>query len=394
MNTTSTAYLSHAASSQGADSSAEVDDLGEAFAAALRRSDWSEAQRCLQAAAEREDEDAADWALRRADWFLAQQRWDDAESHLKGLLASEAQADDLFQMAVRYNLASIAFMQHDEAGCVAWLSPLLEGDGVARPSPSGFLAAQMLWVRALHRSNAIDRLVRWVMQLDASGELDPAVAGVASLAGWERGDVVLARRWVAMGRSRGEAALAECLVAAVFLSISARGAQTEAMKLAEQACARWPADGRGWAVRGLVKLWMGDGESAKSDLERAVATAPDYAPAWRGLGWAQIFLREPVAAERSFLSALQLNDRHPESDGGLAVSMAMQQRESEARDRLSAHKRLDAKNRAWVYAENLLAGRPEIALDLAAVLAALGQDISAVVDGGDAIKSNVSPGLI
>jgi len=345
--------------------------LGEAFAAALRRSDWNEAQRCLQAAAEREDEDAAAWALRRADWFLAQQRWDDAESHLKGLLSAEAQSDDLFQMAVRHNLASIAFMRRDDAGCVAWLSPLLEVDGVARPSPSGFLAAQMLWVRALHRSNAVDRLLRWVMQLDASGELDPVVAGIASLAAWERGDVVLASRWVAMGRSRGEAASAECLVAAVFLLIADRASRTETMKLAEQACARWPADGRAWAVRGLVKLWMGDGEGAKSDLERAVATAPDYAPAWRGLGWAQILLGETAATEGSFLSAVKLDDRHSESHGGLAVALVMQQRESEARDCLLACKRLDNKSRSGIYAECLLVHHSEMALDLAEVIEGL-----------------------
>lgn len=373
MNTPSTAYPSYAASSQGGDPSPEVDDdLGEAFAAALRRSDWNEAQRCLQAAAEREDEDAAAWALRRADWFLAQQRWDDAESHLKGLLSAEAQSDDPFQMAVRHNLASIAFMRRDDAGCVAWLSPLLEVDGVARPSPSGFLAAQMLWVRALHRSSAIDRLVRWAMQLDASGELDPAVAGVASLAVWERGDAVLARRWVAMGRSRGEAASAECLVAAVFLSIAGRGAQTEAMKLAEEVCVRWPADGRGWAARGLSKLLVGDVASANSDLERAIAAAPGCAPAWRGLGWAQILSGDLASAERSFLSALQLNDRHSETHGGLAVSLVIQQREPEARDCLFMCLSLNAKSRSGAYAEHLLEHHSEVALDLAEVLWGLG----------------------
>lgn len=372
MNTTSTAHPLYAASSQGADSSAQVDDLGEAFAAALRRSDWNEAQRCLQAAAEREDEDAAAWALRRADWFLAQQRWDDAQSHLKGLLSADSQAGDLFQMAVRHNLASIAFMRLDDAGCVAWLSPLLEVDGVARPSPSGFLAAQMLWVRALHRSNAVDRLLGWVMQLDASGELDPAVAGVASLAAWERGDVVLAMRWVAMGVSRGEAASAECLVAAVFLSIANRASQAETAKLAEQACARWPADGRGWAVRGLAKLLAGDGEGAKSDLERAVATTSNYAPAWRGLGWAQILLGETAAAEGSFLSALRLNDRHPESHGGLAVSLVMQRRESEAGEHLLMCKSLDSKSRSGAYVGLLLTRHHETALHLIEILENLG----------------------
>ncbi|SFQ11286.1 tetratricopeptide repeat protein [Variovorax sp. 770b2] len=370
MNTTSTAYT-YAALSQGGDSSAELDDLGEAFAAALRRSDWSEAQRCLHAAADREEEDAAAWALRRGDWFLAQQRWDDAESHLKGLLAADEPADDPFQMAVRHNLASIAFMRRDDAGCVAWLSPLLEVDGVARSLPSGFLAAQMLWVRALHRSHAVDRLLRWVAQLDASGQLDPAVAGIASLASWERGDVASARRWVATGRSRGEAVSAECLVAAVFLSIADRGSHVEIGKLAEEACARWPADGRGWAVRGLAKLLAGDAESANSDLERAIATAPHYALAWRGIGWAQILLGEPAVAEHSFLSALKLDDRHPESHGGLAVSLLMQRREAEARDCLSMCQNLDAESRSGAYAERLLVRHSEVALDLAEVLAGL-----------------------
>lgn len=363
---TSTAYPY--AALQGDGSSAEVDDLGEAFAAALRQSDWDAAEGWLHAAAGQEDEDTAAWALRRGDWYLAQQRWDEAESHLKGLLAAEARADDLFQMAVHHNLASIAFMRRDDAGCVAWLSSVLEVDGVAKPLPQGFRAAEMLWVRALHRSHAVDRLLRWATQLDASGQLDAVVAGVASLASWERGDLALTRRWIAMGRSKGEAASAECLVAAVFLSIADRASRAEAEMLAEEVCIRWPADGRSWVARGLAKLLAGDGESANSDLEHAIATAPDYVPAWRGLGWARMLVGKTVAAEQSFQSALKLDDKHSESHGGLAVSLVMQQRESEARDCLQTCQNLNVGSQSGLYAKRLLTEKSEAMLDLPGLL--------------------------
>ncbi|MGJ7502511.1 hypothetical protein ACSFA3_22505 [Variovorax sp. RHLX14] len=263
---TGTAYS--LATLQSQDSSLRADDPAEAFAAALRRADWNEVERQLRAGSGRAGENADAWALRKSDWYLAQQRWYEAETHLKGLFAEGVPAG-LFQTIVRHKLGSIAFMRNDDAGCVAWLSPLLEVDGVANALPQGFRTAEILWVRALHRSHATDRLHRWAAQLDALGQLDPQVAGVASLAMWERGDLASAKRWIAMGRRGNGSASAECLVAAAHMAMASRASLAEAGRLVDEACSRWADDGRTWAARGLIKLLTGNMEGANTDLERA-----------------------------------------------------------------------------------------------------------------------------
>lgn len=368
MNTRSAYPL---ASSQVENSPFQADDPAKTFVDALRRGDWNGAERQLRIAADQttgKDTDA--WALRRSDWYLAQQRWDEAATHLQGLLAEEAPAG-LFQTIVRHKLASISFMHNDDAGCVAWLSPLLETDGVAVALPQGFRAAEILWVRALHRSRASDRLQRWATQLDARGQLDPAVAGVASLAMWEQGDLALAKHWIAMGRRGEDTVSAECLIAAAQMAMAAPASLAEAMRFTEEACARWPDDGRTWAAHGFVELLSGNAESANADLGHATATAPRLGTAWRGLGWAQILLGKPAAAEQSFLSALRLNDQHPESHGGLAVSLVMQRRESEAQDSLSTCRTLNAGSPSGAYVEQLLKEGLKAPLDLTEILARL-----------------------
>ncbi len=366
---TSTAYPSVA--SQDEHSSSQAGDVAEAFAAALRGGDWNEAERQLLRAGEGQGGRGAEaWALRRSDWYLAQQRWADAEAHLKGLLADDTPAG-LFQTIVRHKLASIAFMRDDDTRCVAWLSPLLEVDGVANALPPGVRAAEVLWVRALHRSRAMNRLYRWAAQLDARGQLDPLVAGVASLGMLERGDLSLAKRWIAMGRRGYETLSAECLVAAAHVAMGSHASIVDAGRLADEACSRWAADGRSWAARGLAKLLTGDVMGGGADLERATAAGPRHAVAWRGLGWAQILSGKPAAAERSFLSALALDDQHPESHGGLAVSLVIQRREAQAQDCLATCRSLDADSPSGAYAALLATGDSAVGLNLLEVLSRL-----------------------
>jgi len=370
MNTSTLYPLATAAPQVEASPSQATDAPAEAFAAALRRSDWSEAERQLRAGESHAGEGAETWILRRSDWYLAQQRWDEAATHLHGVLDHEA-TTSLFQTVVRHKLASIAFMRGDDAGCVAWLSPLLEVDGVANTATQGGRALEILWVRALHRSRATDRLHRWVAQLDARGLLDPAVAGAASLASAELGDLASAKRWIAMGRSREDAVSAECLIAATNVAMSSRASLEEIGKLAEEACTKWPADGRTWTVRGLFRLLIGEVERGSADLERAVELVPGYALAWRGWGWAQILSGKAALAEESFLSALKLDDRHSESHGGLAVALFVQQRTAEARDCSAECSRLNAASPSGAYVERLLSGDPQAGLNLSEILARL-----------------------
>jgi tetratricopeptide (TPR) repeat protein len=364
---TSTAYSLAAPYGRDDPSLQQPEEPAEAFAAALRRTDWNEAERLLLAAEDESGDDTEAWTLRRSDWYLAQQRWDEAATHLKRLLAEDSRSV-LFQSIVRHKLASIAFMRGDDAACVAWLSPLLEAEGVAIALPQGFRAVEILWVRALHRSGATDRLHRWAAQLDARGELDAGVAGVASLACWERRDLALARRWIAMGQRREATPSPECWMAAARVAMSKHASLAEAASLAEDACARWPGDGRCWAVRGSVKLLAGDAEGGHADLERAVDLAPSYTPAWRGLGWAQILLGKAEAAEKSFRVAVDLDDEHSESHGGLGVSLMLQQREDEAGDCLRKCQSLDRESLLGGYLQFFLLEGSKQPLDLLGVL--------------------------
>jgi Flp pilus assembly protein TadD len=207
--------------------------------------------------------------------------------------------------------------------------------------------------------------------LDARGQLDPAVAGVASLAMWERGDLASAKRWIAMGQRGDGTASAECLVAAAYAAMANRASLAEAGRLADEACSRWPDDGRTWAARGLIQLLNGNAEGASPDLERATVTAPRYGLAWRGLGWAQILLGKPAVAEQSFKSALGLDERHSESHGGLAVSLLIQRQEPEAQSSLLTCRSLDAESPSGAYGERLLVEGSGATLNLSEILARL-----------------------
>ena len=363
---TSTAYSS-AEAPAGEDIPSQPLNPAEAFAAALRRADWREAERQLHAAEGRAGEDTEAWLLRRSDWYLAQQRWDEAATHLKRLLAEDGQGG-VFQTIVRHQLASIAFMRGEDAGCVAWLSPLLEAEGVAKALPQAFKSVESLWVRALHRSGAIDRLHRWASQLDARGELDAGVAGVASLACWERGDIVLTRRWMAMGRSRQETTSPECLMAAARVAMGHRASLGEAAALAEEACGRWPGDGRCWAVRGIARLLGGDVDGGQADLERAVDLAPRDVRAWHGLGWAQILAGKAEAAEGSFRAGLELDSGQAEGYGGVGVALFMQGRAEEAEDCGRECRSLDGESPAGEYLGLLLLEGAAVGLDLSRIL--------------------------
>lgn len=387
MNTSATPLYP---SAQGQDLQAQAEGSAEAFAAALRRGDWRSAERHLRHARSQAAPSLA-WALRESDWYLAQQRWDEAARLPKDLLALPSVPDE-FQLAVRHNLASTAFARRDHAGSVAWLSPMLEAEGVPKPLPDGFRATQLLWARSLHRSGDLDRLHRWVAQVDALGRLDAAVAGVAGLASWDRADHAAAKRWSSMGRENGTPSTAECVVTDALLALADRDS-SRAQALVEKAVDLWPGEARAWVVLGFARLVQGDGKQAALSFERATALAPDDVLAWLGQGWALALSGRGEAGQRSFDAALALNDRDAEAHGGLAVALAFRGRAAEAKASLARCLDLDPESRSATYAERILVAEDGQALDLAALFVALMQaprKTSPVPTRGD--RSSVVPG--
>ncbi|MGJ7502512.1 hypothetical protein ACSFBF_19290 [Variovorax sp. ZT5P49] len=81
-----------------------------------------------------------------------------------------------------------------------------------------------------------------------------------------------------------------------------------------------------------------------------------------------MFLGRPAVAEQSFQSALRLDDQHPESHGGLAVSLLIQRREPEARGSLLSCRNLNAESPSGVYAERLLEEGSGATLNLSEIL--------------------------
>ncbi|MDM0122206.1 glycosyltransferase [Variovorax arabinosiphilus] len=366
---------------------ADVDTSGNEFAIALGAGDWRRAAALIEAARS-QGAWSAPWALRETDWYMAQQRWDEATTLLKDLLSRQPESES-YELAVRHNLASAALAQRDAAAAVAWLSPFLEKQGVAGNLPAGFEATRVLWVRSLHQWGDLPRLMRSVLQLEAAGQLGPVLAGTASLAAWDMGDMEAARRWCEMASTAlpPEARPLESLATEALLMLS-EGHGEEARTIARDMAIRWPREARAFIVLGFAELSLGDAGTAARTFEAAASVDRRAAQAWRGLGWARLLLRDAEGARRSLLTARSLDASHAETHAGLALVLAMQSRKAEAEQSLAESQRLAPANASARHAESVLAGQPGTPLEIGSLVASL----MGTGGAGDARVPRTGPG--
>jgi Flp pilus assembly protein TadD len=95
---------------------------------------------------------------------------------------------------------------------------------------------------------------------------------------------------------------------------------------------------RGWAAReyGRALIFWGEDESARRELEEAVALRPTDASGWHDLGMIEYQLRDPAGAERAFRRSIAIDPDDPHPYLALAALMINAGRLDEAIAELQA----------------------------------------------------------
>jgi tetratricopeptide (TPR) repeat protein len=334
--------------------------LTDAFQTALRCAEWEKAKDHL-ASALRLQSGSLPWALHEAEFFLAQQKYDEAAEVLAQLAAIPSPPPGLAD-AVLHNLAYIDFAQARYGDCVARLADRLEGPpGEAGQSvlPATDLppALPTLWLRALHRAGELERAVRWSQAMASAGQLSPQLAGIASLAALDFGDLGLAQQWseLAGQGSAGSQKTLEAWVTQASLSLAAQDAGG-AQASAAAALQLNPRDGRAWSVMAFADLLGGQAQKARVHFAQALEAMPEHIGTWHGQAWNDLVLKDLDAAQRSFETALALDRNFAESHGGLAVVLALKKHSTEARKHIELAQRLDPSNLSGRYAQAVMSG--------------------------------------
>lgn len=342
--------------------------LIDAFETALACGEWERAEFHLRHAQSLQADGLA-WRLREDDFWLAQQRYDDAQSVLESLAGTPSPPPG-FADVVLHNLAFIDMRRGQPGICVDRLAPRLEGSAhaaadAAQPAPIAERALQQVWLRALHHDGQFDRAIGWTLENERQGRLDPQAAGVAGLIAIDAADFAAAQRWSGLSLSNGDASdqPVETFVTQASLALAARNAE-RARQLAEVALQRNPGDGRAWSTWGFAALLGGDLNAATDAFHRALAVMGQHIGTWHGLGWARILQGKLPEARATFETALDLDRNFAESHGGLAVVLAMQSEREKAQEHAELALRLDRANVSGRYAQALLSGEVKDAKDL------------------------------
>jgi tetratricopeptide (TPR) repeat protein len=342
--------------------------LIDAFETALSCQEWERAEFHLRHAQSLQTDGLA-WQLREGDFWLAQERYDDAQSVLEAL-RNTATPPPGFADVVLHNLAFIDMRRGRPDLCIERLAPTLETSAQEGSSASGQAAIaerslQQVWLRALHHDNQLDRAMTWSLANEQHSRLDPQVAGVAGLIAIDAADFAAAQRWSAMSLANGNASdhPVETFVTQASLALAERNAE-RARQFVEAALQRNPGDGRAWSTWGFAALLGGDFDAAVGAFQRSLAVMGQHVGTWHGLGWAQALQNRLPAARATFEAALNLDRNFAESHGGLAVVLAMQSDREKAQEHSEVALRLDPANVSGRYAQALLSGEVKDAKDL------------------------------
>lgn len=319
--------------------------LADACATAIAAGEHGKAMEHVRTA-ERLALDPPAWTFRRATLCIAQRDLDQAEALLGQLQA----AGD--HPAVSHDLAYVRFLRGDMAGARSLLEPWLAAwesvDAAQRE------ALQMLWLRVLHGSHALEEAWDWLGKEEAAGRLQARAMGPASLVAIDSSHFDAALRW-------SEAALAadgsqvEALTARAYVAMARRQPDT-ATQLLERALRGKPEDGRIWSALGYASLLGLDLPRAESQLQRAVQTVPRHIGTWHALGWARLLQRNIAGALEAFRAALDLDRNFGESHGAIGLVLALAGEREAAERHLELAQKLDPANVTGRYARALLAG--------------------------------------
>jgi tetratricopeptide (TPR) repeat protein len=261
---------------------------------------------------------------------IAQHRFAEAESALRGLLADGATAADA-DPALLHNLALALYHQRrfaEARDCFAQAAQR----GLDVPANDAGLA------RASHHLGdlpaAIEAARRWVER--APGAASRSYLALLHMDGNDtaRGEQ-LAREALAEQPENVDANIV------CGLALAEKQDSAQARVHFETALRHEPDSGRAWLGLGLARLHAGEHAGAIEALQRAAEIYPDNPGYVVALGWAHLTARDAAAARGAFEQAVRVDRTFAESHGGLAAALAMESRIAEAREEIQVALRLD-----------------------------------------------------
>ncbi|HEX7649480.1 MAG TPA: tetratricopeptide repeat protein [Noviherbaspirillum sp.] len=318
--------------------------ISDAFDTAIAAGKFDRAETLLERG-RRDATDFSAWAFRESNLRIAQRRLEDASALLQSL-----QEHLGLHPAIGQNLANIAFLQQRFADSRSLLQPFANAEDATANDSS----LQVLWLRTLHRLNALQDALDWCDRHMKAGTLSPAAAGVASLICIDADRIALAKR-LSEGSLSANPEQMEALAARATVALAERD-PAEAKRQLEKALRINPEDGRSWSALGLANLLAGEVEQAVQDFRRAVNFMPSHIGTWHGLGWAHLMRRDLKEAHHAFETALSLDRNFAESHGALAVVQAMTGQRESAMESIERAMRLDKAGLSARYAEAILSG--------------------------------------
>lgn len=288
----------------------------------------------------------AEWRHRKAVLSMARGDWQGAEAQLQGLI-NEGQHDP----GLRYNLAYTHFALGESALANALLVELMQ------EQPADLMDQVLtLRLRCLHQEHKLQEGVALYQQFEAQ-HASASTAGTAALMAVDLGQPALANAWasraLAMNPQQHEALVAK---GSVLLG-ERQGSQ--ALPLLVRAERGHPRDGRTLSALGLAHMLNGNFAEAQMVLHRAVQFMPGHIGTWHAIGWCAIFMRDLAAAQLAFEEAISLDRNFAESQGGLAVTLALRGQAQSARETLRRAEGLPGRSVSADYAAAILGGETQ-----------------------------------
>jgi tetratricopeptide (TPR) repeat protein len=313
----------------------------DAFDAALRAGRPDRAAELAQGA-RRGDSDHPGWGLRQAQALIAAGRLEAAESVLDELAGGEVVPD-----AIEHDRALVRLLQGDAAGCLQRLRERLLARQAGAP-------LQVLWLRAHHRSGALEEAWSWTSEQQRSGRLTPAAAGVAALIAVDLDRLPEAERLADLALQE-EGGPLEALVARASVLLARRD-PAAARALLQQAVDRDDREGRAWSTLAFASLLCRDFAAAREQFRRATEAMPGHIGTWHGRGWCELLLQDLPAALQSFRQALRLDETFAESQAAVGLLLALSGDHAAASAHLLRAERLEPAGLTVRYARALQAG--------------------------------------
>lgn len=284
-----------------------------------------------------------DWRHREGMLLLARGEFHQAQEVYLELMA-EAPTDFVF----RFNLAFAQFAQGASADAAISIEPLLEnGSGLAD-------MAWPLWLRCQHHLYRLEEGLEAFNAAAAHRLMGAEAWGVASLMALDAERLKDARDWADQSL-RANPEQIEALVTHGSLALGTQDAN-EAMAAFERALAHLPGDGRSRSGTGFAFMLRGEFPLAMQAFRQALEAMPTHIGTWIGLGWCEFLAGDLPVARKAFEQALELDRNFAESHGGLAVVLAGQGLETEARAEVAIALKLDPIGLSARYAEALMNG--------------------------------------